>query len=113
MHTQTHQFSILFLIEGDRTVCRFASSSCTTIGRDRREVNVLVYQGEEQTEREEKGERGGGESGGGREKRERLREGGKEGRRRKDRETYMYKLTIFCLKETGLYAGLLAAAVPL
>ena len=38
----------------------------------------------------------------------------KEGRRR-DRETYMYmyKLTIFCLKETGLYAGLLAAAVPL
>ena len=121
MHTQTHQFSILFLLEGDRTVCRLASSSCTTIGRDRREVNVLVYQGEEQTEREEKGERGGGESGGGREeeretKRGRGRErweGGKERRRRKDRETYMYKLTIFCLKETGLYAGLLTAAVPL
>ena len=44
---------------------------------------------------------------GGRE-REKLR-----GKEEKDRETYMYKLTIFCLKETGLYADLLAAAVPL
>ena len=46
--------------------------------------------------------------------REREKQRVKEGRRRKDRETYMYKLTIFfCLKETGLYAGLPVAAVPL
>ena len=37
VHTQTHQFSILFLLEGGRTVCRFASSGSTTIRRDRRE----------------------------------------------------------------------------
>ena len=34
VHVQSHHF----LFEGDRTVCRLASSSCTTIGRDRREI---------------------------------------------------------------------------
>ena len=46
--------------------------------------------------------------------REREKQIGKEGRRRKiERHTCTIELTIFCLKETGLYAGLLAAAVPL
>ena len=35
---QTYQFSVFV----DRTVCRLASSSCITIGRDRRE-NKLMY----------------------------------------------------------------------
>ena len=38
VHVHTHHF----LFEGDRTVCRLTSSSCTTIGRDRRE-NKLMY----------------------------------------------------------------------
>ena len=33
VHVQAHHF----LFEGDRTVCRLASNSCTTIRRDRRE----------------------------------------------------------------------------
>ena len=77
MHTQTHQFSI-FLLKGDRTVCRFASSSCTTIGGIE-EKNKLMYCTKEkkQREREGEGEREGGEGG---------REGGRETQRGRGRE---------------------------
>ena len=53
----------IFLFEGDRTVCRLASSSCTTIRRDRRE-NKLMYSTKDKNKQRE---RGRGREGGGRE----------------------------------------------
>ena len=72
---QTHQFSILFLLEGDRTVCRFASSSCTTIGGIEEKLMYCTKEKNKQRERKREREREGRVGEGGR-KRERLREGG-------------------------------------
>ena len=56
------------MFEGDRTVCRLASSSCTTIGRDRRENKLIYCTKEKNKQRERKREREGEGRGGGRER---------------------------------------------